>query len=185
MKDYYRILHLAEGAGEQEIKKAYRQLAKRYHPDVNPSANARLRFIEVNEAYEFLSDPTRRASFRAKRQMSDQERMRREAVYRDWVNRQQNAARQTAENNAGKSMDDFMQTRIYRTAMVVNRFYKYIFLFVGAIMIFVPMIKYMLMTDEELDNTDFGPAAILVPGLFGICFTYGVYYFLFKYDSQD
>lgn len=184
MKDYYRILNLDPEASESDIKKAYRELAKRYHPDVNSHPDARRCFIEVNEAYEFLIDPTRRSRFRAKRHMSDQERMRREAVYKEWVANQQSAARQEAAGNAGKSMEDFAQTRIYRTAMVMNRVYNYIFLFIGGGMIFFPMLKYMLMTDQELEYSDFGPSAVVMPAIFGVCFTYGVYYFLFRYDSE-
>src|SRR3954465_15697495 len=63
-KDYYAALGVAPDADEQTIKKAYRKLARQYHPDVNPGdAQAEERFKEVNEAYETLSDPDRRANF--------------------------------------------------------------------------------------------------------------------------
>ena len=54
MKDYYTILQIPEDAGEEEIQKAYRRLAKQYHPDINKSKNAHDQFIEISEAYEFL-----------------------------------------------------------------------------------------------------------------------------------
>ena len=60
-KDYYSTLGVAKGADEKEIKKAYRRLAREFHPDVNkdnPSAEAR--FKEVNEAYAVLTDAERR-----------------------------------------------------------------------------------------------------------------------------
>ncbi|MBP8106025.1 MAG: DnaJ domain-containing protein [Caldilineaceae bacterium] len=63
-KDYYSTLGVAKGADEKEIKKAYRQLAREFHPDVNkdnPSAEAR--FKEVNEAYAVLSDADKRAKY--------------------------------------------------------------------------------------------------------------------------
>jgi len=59
-KDYYGILGVAKNATEQEIKRAYRKLARELHPDVNPSEDAQHRFAEVTQAYEVLSDPQKR-----------------------------------------------------------------------------------------------------------------------------
>lgn len=59
-KDYYKILGIPKNAGDDEIKKAYRQLALRYHPDKNKSPGAEERFKEVAEAYEVLSDKKKR-----------------------------------------------------------------------------------------------------------------------------
>jgi|YNPMSStandDraft_1061717.scaffolds.fasta_scaffold12683_2 molecular chaperone DnaJ len=63
-RDYYEILGLQKGASDEEIKKAYRKLAKQYHPDVNPgNKEAEAKFKEINEAYEVLSDPQKRAQY--------------------------------------------------------------------------------------------------------------------------
>lgn len=63
-RDYYKVLGLQRGASEEEIKKAYRRLAKKYHPDLNPGdKEAEARFKEVNEAYEVLSDSQKRARY--------------------------------------------------------------------------------------------------------------------------
>lgn len=59
-KDYYKILGVAKGASDDDIKKAYRKLALKYHPDKNKSASAEERFKEVAEAYEVLSDKKKR-----------------------------------------------------------------------------------------------------------------------------
>lgn len=59
-KDYYKILGLAKGAAEEDIKKAYRKLALKYHPDKNKSAGAEEKFKEIAEAYEVLSDKKKR-----------------------------------------------------------------------------------------------------------------------------
>lgn len=63
-KDYYRILGVDRDASEQEIKQAYRKLARQYHPDINPGdKQAETRFKEINEAYEVLSDKDKRAKY--------------------------------------------------------------------------------------------------------------------------
>ncbi|CAG0915887.1 unnamed protein product [Notodromas monacha] len=59
-KDYYKILGIARGASDDEIKKAYRKLALKYHPDKNKAAGAEERFKEIAEAYEVLSDKKKR-----------------------------------------------------------------------------------------------------------------------------
>ena len=63
-RDYYEVLGLSKGADEASIKKAYRTLAKKYHPDMNPdNAEAEQKFKEVNEAYSVLSDPDKKAKY--------------------------------------------------------------------------------------------------------------------------
>ena len=59
-KDYYGILGIRRDATPDEIKRAYRKLAREYHPDVNPDPAAQERFKEINAAYEVLSDPAKR-----------------------------------------------------------------------------------------------------------------------------
>ena len=63
-KDYYEILGVSRGASADEIKKAYRALTRKYHPDANPGdKEAEAKYKEINEANEVLSDPKKRAQY--------------------------------------------------------------------------------------------------------------------------
>jgi DnaJ-class molecular chaperone len=65
MKTHYQILGLSAAASAEEIRRAYRVLARRYHPDVNPGKSSEERFKEIAQAYAILSDPTKRKSYDA------------------------------------------------------------------------------------------------------------------------
>src|SRR5713226_1144747 len=63
-KDYYSTLGVAKTATDKELKQAYRKLARKHHPDVNPGdKSAETRFKEINEAYEVLGDPAKRKKY--------------------------------------------------------------------------------------------------------------------------
>ena len=63
-RDYYEALGLSKGASDDEIKKAYRRLAKKYHPDMNPGdKDAEAKFKEINEAYSVLSDADKKQKY--------------------------------------------------------------------------------------------------------------------------
>lgn len=62
-KDYYKALEIEKGASQDDIKRAYRKLARKYHPDINKEAGAEDRFKEINEAHEVLKDPEKRAAY--------------------------------------------------------------------------------------------------------------------------
>ena len=62
-RDYYEVLGVSRDAAAEELKRAYRRLARQYHPDINKEADAEERFKEINEAYEVLSDQEKRARY--------------------------------------------------------------------------------------------------------------------------
>ena len=62
-KDYYKIMGLSRNAGQDEVKRAYRKLARKYHPDVSKEQDAEAKFKDLGEAYEVLKDPEKRAAY--------------------------------------------------------------------------------------------------------------------------
>ena len=110
MKNYYAILNVKPTATEDEIKRSYRVLAKRYHPDVNPgNESAAEKFAEVNEANSILSDPQQRAKYDAElkesaRQSQQENILARQRAQAQAASRQaaakQAAARQAAARQA-------------------------------------------------------------------------------------
>jgi len=62
-KDYYKVMGLSREASQDEIKRAYRKLARKYHPDVSKEKDAEAKFKELGEAYEVLKDPEKRAAY--------------------------------------------------------------------------------------------------------------------------
>src|SRR3989344_3198169 len=62
-RDYYELLGIAKTASQDEIKRSYRNLARKYHPDVNKEHGAAEKFKEINEAYQVLSDPDKRSQY--------------------------------------------------------------------------------------------------------------------------
>src|SRR5438045_4348216 len=62
-RDYYEVLGVARDASEDDVRRAFRRLARQYHPDVNRDEGASARFKEINEAYEVLSDREKRQTY--------------------------------------------------------------------------------------------------------------------------
>ncbi len=112
MPDYYKILGLQAGSSTEEIKKAYRKLARRYHPDINHSPDAKDKFILITEAYDFL--------------ISNHEKIKQDddsydKVMEEWRKYRRERTRRSASAFARSSYRDFTKSDIYKTTRIFNR----------------------------------------------------------------
>src|SRR6201998_1872426 len=88
-KDYYDVLGVARDADQDAIRRAYRKLARQYHPDLNSDSDAEERFKELGEAYEVLSDPDKRERYdRLGANWREQERTAPDANFEEFFARQ-------------------------------------------------------------------------------------------------
>jgi len=191
--DCYSVLQISKNATAQEVKQAYRKIALRYHPDRNPSPEARRKFVEATTAYRLLIDKQgnliRRSQENSIPPKPDKTMSGRE---RDNWYRQRNAekrARGEAEAWADKSFEEFSKTRIFKTAMVLSNVYDYIFLVLGVMLIIAPWVYYWKHepSEEEIANGQlaFDVMDVTFAAGFGVLFTAGIYTFLFKQQNKS
>lgn len=101
-KDYYEILGVNKNASEEEIKKAYKKLARKYHPDINKEKDAEKKFKEINEAYEVLGDKDKRKKYDALGSNWDKYQAYGDSYYQDFANFQDKSYK-------GSNFSDFFE----------------------------------------------------------------------------
>jgi len=154
-----------------------------YHPDRSDDPRAAAAFVLVNEAYEFLKDPSRRPAATAVKTGRHRDEEIRKDKHEDWEAYQKEAARQRAYRYAQSSAEQFARSPIYKAAAVVERVYNYLFIAIGILMIFIPIFNI-----EDLRNRDTGEVnqyGIVVPFILGVAFIYGIWYFVFKLREEE
>jgi len=119
MIDYFAILGLPTSASVEDIKKAYRKLALKYHPDRNTHPEAKEMFMKVNEAYSFLMNPSRRASYAS------------------------------AKNVSEKRKEEFYKRKQAKLATGCGKLFGLIILFISFMVIFMPWMAYFGEEDIE------------------------------------
>jgi hypothetical protein len=111
LSDYYRVLGIPSNSSLDGIKKAYRQKARLYHPDINPDPEAKNKFIEVTEAYDFLV-----ANY--EKVINDDESYHQAAE--NWRKYRQDRSRRRANAYAKSSYSTFRKTKFYRTTRIFD-----------------------------------------------------------------
>lgn len=126
-EDYYEVLGLPSGSSIEDIKKAYRKKARLYHPDINPSPDAKNMFICVTEAYEFLIANHDKIK-------TDEEAYRQ--AMEDWRKYRQDRSRKRATVYARTSYSKFKNTQFYKTTRIFDGT-TIIFSFIISIMVLI------------------------------------------------
>jgi hypothetical protein len=125
--DYYEILGIPLNSSTDEIKKAYRKMARMYHPDINPAPDAKDHFILVTEAYEFL------LANHDKIKLNEQAY---HEAMEDWRKYRQNRSRKRATAYARTSYGTFKNTKFYKTTRIFDGT-AIIFSFIVSIMVLI------------------------------------------------
>lgn len=177
MKDYYQILGVSKTASQSEIKTAYRNGCKQFHPDKNAHPDAHLRFIEIHEAYEFLGDEKQRKAYDLAQTIKVTPN------YEQYFQHREFAARNRAREYARQDFEQFKKSKYYKLAVGVNNGFNYLFLLICLLIIVVPIYMYILQQDlPEREQRPF--IGFLFPMVMGFAMgAWACYYWFIK--KQD
>jgi hypothetical protein len=165
-----KILNVKIGSGQDEIKKSFRKLAVEYHPDVSNKPNTS-KFIEINRAYKYLSDPDAYLRF-INRHRVVREMKKRPHAYESTIEESKAYKKQKEE-----SLPE-MPPIIALFASFLERFYDYVFIMTGLFMIISPPLLFIF--DDEIEIKDTGILPIIIPILTGIAFLTGVFIYMLR-----
>lgn len=176
MKDYYLILGVSRNATSSEIKTAYRNGCKQFHPDKNAHPDAHLRFIEIHEAYEFLGDEKQRKAYDLA------QRSRVTPKYEHYYQQKEYAARNRAKQYARQDFEEFKKSKYYKLAVGVNNGFNLLFLFICLLIVVVPL--YVYIQQQELPIEEQRPfISFLFPMIIG--FSMGVWAFYYWFIKKQ
>ena len=141
---YYEILGVPKAAGTQEIKLAYRRLAKKFHPDISKDPDAHEKFILVNEAYEFLTNLKLKEISRKNKSQSPPV----EEIYKQWLRRERMKARARAAQEARRKFNEFRKSPIYKTTQIIFTFYDILSMIVGFLILLALVAGILISADS-------------------------------------
>jgi curved DNA-binding protein CbpA len=146
-KEYYDILNLEPSASEDEIKQAYRILAKKYHPDVNPDPDAHQLFLQISEAYEYLLDDLKNPRGR----IYDQEE-----INPEFFEEMRRAARERAQERARqrfeklqKEKEEYQESGLYDFVLVTSYLARYSLFLICLLLIVISVILSLGYTESS------------------------------------
>lgn len=170
-KDYYNILNIPNNSTKEEIVKAFRELAKKYHPDKNPSPNASDKFREVFEAYEILKDDEKRKvydhywniKFKNKTVVSQND-------FEPEFKEQRESAKQTADKYSKMPYEDFINSAIFEMKFAVKKTPT-----IGAIILLFCLGLFFLFFMIMLFSSNIEGGTGLFAGLFILLIAVGIF----------
>jgi|AntRauTorckE5430_2_1112549.scaffolds.fasta_scaffold18597_1 alpha-galactosidase/6-phospho-beta-glucosidase family protein len=155
MKDYYKVLKIEVGVSQIDVKKAFRKLALKYHPDRNKEPNTSQKFIEVTEAYEVLRDPIKRADYnriystyfeRTKTRQKKEAEYKQKEYYQEW----ENYGRQKAQEYSSIPFEEFARMLLKEVSIGASYITNLIaILFVGG-----GAVSMLSIIPDAFDNGD-------------------------------
>jgi hypothetical protein len=169
LSDYYKILGLPGGSSVEDIKKAYRKMARLYHPDLNPSPEAKDLFIAATESYEFL------IAWHNKIQSEEQTY---EQVMEDWRKYRQHRSHKRATAYARAPYNTFKNTKFYKTTRIFDATIIVFSLIISVMVIVFSIFGYNYRNHHPIPGVDkptvFGLIMLLILGVifFVVSFIY-------------
>lgn len=166
-KNYYHILNLTPSASEEDIKQAYRSLAKQYHPDVNSSSDAHEKFLEISEAYECLIEQA--AQGRSGISDYDPE----DPLTKQYIEELRRKAKERAHENARrksekkkKAQEEYQESGLYDVVLVLSYLGRILLFVLCIVLITIPF----LLDSEEVGNPFIARAIVFIIGGTGLFF---------------
>jgi hypothetical protein len=165
---YYQILGIPENSGMKEIKEAFRRKAKAFHPDINKSEGAHQHFLDINEAYNYLSELHTHGFDPANQTAMDE-------YYHQWVANERQQARARAAYRARMKFEEFKNSSVYKTTSILSHMLDYFLMFIGVFIIIAGAlnlyIQGLYITENDRDVLNYrGIIAEFVITIAGVLF---------------
>jgi curved DNA-binding protein CbpA len=125
---YYKILGISENADIGEIKNAFRQKAKAFHPDINKTEGAHEKFLDINEAYTYLMDFHGSSAGSGSQSIQDEYNL-------QWMARERQKTREHAAQRARMRFEEFQRSSVYKTTSLLSHMLDYFLLVLGIFII--------------------------------------------------
>lgn len=146
-REIYKILDLRYGASKDEIKNAYRQLAKKYHPDINPTEEAKLKFIQINKAYEYLINlPQDYFIKEAERKRAGEHLKNRKNYHDEEFHRRARERARAKYEKMKQKQEDFKKSGAYDILLLIQYLLHYMVAVAAVLLIFFPL--YISITKQ-------------------------------------
>ncbi len=173
-REYYRILDVTPDHTMDEVKKAFRAKAKKYHPDINRQPGSHDQFIRITEAYEFI---IRQLKMEARSRVYDtnaQQSNYHHNFMREWMQQERERIRKQAAREAKMNYEKYMNSRAFKTTNTLNSIVDYFALFFGLLIILGAIygVRQLRETEDLNFNRILMAICLFIVGLIIFVFTF-------------